>query len=114
MFLKIFYHVYAIFSMTEVLRQKMVLNILLTAKCENFWSFHFQFLYDLIINKARKLEVAESNLIMVNISSSLAPSVSWGFFPSLSRSHFFLSHTTSPSLSLSFLNSFVDAALQLL
>ena len=66
-------------------------------------------LYDLISNKARKLEVAEPNIIMENIPSSLS-SVGWSLFPSLFRSRF-ISHSLSLSLSLSLLNSFVDAAL---
>ena len=58
-----------------------------------------QFLYDLLINKARKLEVAESNPIMENIPVSFSLSVRAPFLPflvpvlSLSRSIslFFLS-----------------------
>ena len=81
-----------------------------TAKIENFFfdlsTFHF--LYDLTANKTRELGVAESNLIMQYL---LSLSLSLGLFPFLSRSRFVsLTHT----LSLSFLNCFVDAALQLL
>ena len=57
----------------------MFLNIFFTAKCGNF-SFEFCtfrfFLYDLVTNKARKLEFVESNLIMEKILSSLSLSLS--------------------------------------
>ena len=43
---------------------------------------------------ARKTEVAESNLILEKIPSSLSLSASWGFFTSLSRSRF-ISYTLS-------------------
>ena len=73
----------------------------------------FQFFYDLITNKARKLEFAESNLIMENIPSSLPPpSLSLCWLGCLSFSFtFFNSHTLSLSL---FSWLFVDAALILL
>ena len=70
------------------------------------------FLYDLITNKARKLEVAEANL-MENIASSLSPSLSLSLCQ-LGFLSFFLFHVLSLahsiSLSLSLLNSCVDAA----
>ena len=54
------------------------------------------------IYQARKLEVAESNTIMENISIAPALSVGWGFLPSLSRSRFIsLSHSISPFLLMS-------------
>ena len=61
-----------------------------TAKCGNFYFEFctlFFFLYDLITNKARKLEVAESNLIMQNIPT-LSPFLLFGF-------SFFLVHVLS-------------------
>ena len=68
--------------------RKNVLNICFTSKSAKFSFCTFQFfLNDLFTNKARKLEVAKSNLIIENISSSL----SVGICPSLSRS-LFLSH----------------------
>ena len=86
-----------------------------TAKCKNFpfefWTF-ILFLYYLIINKARKLEVAESNIIMEKIPLSLSVGDSFFLFLvhvlSLALS---LSLSLPLSLSLSFLNSFVDTAL---
>ena len=75
-----------------------------SAKCGKFEFCIFRFVY-LITNKARKIEVAESNLIMENMPSSLSLSLSlavvWGFFPSLSRSRY-LFRTLSLSLSLLF------------
>ena len=57
----------------------MFLNMFFTAKCGNF-SLEFCtlsfFLYDLVTNKFRKLEVVESNLIMEKIPSSLFLSLS--------------------------------------
>ena len=78
----------------------------------------FFFLYELITNNARKLEVAESNLMEI-IPSSLSL-LDGSFFYSLSRSRLSRAHSVSLflslslSLSLSFLNFFVDAAVQLL
>ena len=77
---------------------------------ENFFYFClFQFfLYDLFTNKAKKLEVAESNPIMkiIPISPSLSVRVPFVLVHVLSLS---LSHSIALSLSL-----YVDAALQLL
>ena len=105
-------------------RETIFLKIF-TAKCGNF---HFEFcafsffLHDLITNKARKLKVAESNLIMKTIPSSLSLSLSsLSFSLSLSLcvcvcllvgvfSLLFL--VLSCTLSLSPLNYFVDAAFQ--
>ena len=89
--------------MTELQRQKMFLNIFFTAKCGNF-SFEFCpfiFLYDLFTNKSRKLEVAESNLIMESFPGSFSL-CRLGFLASPSRSRFIsLSHSLSRYLSLS-------------
>ena len=48
-----------------------------------------------LLTRLENLQIAELNPIMENIPSSL--SVGWGFFPSLSRSHF-IAHTVSLSL----------------
>ena len=60
----------------ELSRQKIVLNFYFEVEnlCFNFAFFVF-FLYDLFTNKARKLEVAESNLIRENIPISHSLSV---------------------------------------
>ena len=78
----------------------MVLIFLLPrSKLFNFTFFNF-FLYDLFINKVRKLEVAVSNPIIEDISVSFSPS-RLGFL--------------SFSFSFTFyLSLFVDSALQLL
>ena len=62
----------------ELQRQKMFLYTFFTAKCEKFINFAlFRFSqFVLIINKARKLEFAESNLIMQNVFFSLSVSLS--------------------------------------
>ena len=83
--------------MKELQGQKMVSNIFSTAKSTNFsFIFLYQILYELKNNMARKPEVAESNLILEKIPSSLSLSlsVSWGFFISLSPSRF-ISYTLS-------------------
>ena len=70
------FYVLQIGYMTETRRQKLFLNLFFIAKCGNlFWLCTFSFFYDLITNNARKLEVAESNLIMENILSSLSLSL---------------------------------------
>ena len=54
------------------------INIFFTVKYGGNFSFEFctfSFLFDLITNKARKLEVEESNLIMENIPRSLSLSL---------------------------------------
>ena len=103
--------------MAKIQRQRLFLNFF-TAKCANFFlnSALSVFLYYLFTNKARK--VVESNLTMekflaLSLSHSLSLSlwVGWRFFPSLFRSRL-ISHSLSLYLSLSLLNSFVDAALQ--
>ena len=85
----------------------MFLNIFFTAKCGNFslefCTFSF-FLDDLVTNKFRK--VVESNMTMERFPSSLSLSLCCLAFLS------FFSLTFNLSLSLSLLNSFVDAALQ--
>ena len=62
----------------KIQRQKIFLKMFFTVKCGNF-SLEFCtlsfFLYDLVTNKFRKLEVVESNLIIEKIPSSLALSV---------------------------------------
>ena len=88
--------------------------------CGNFllnFGLSVFFLYDLVTNKARKLEVVVSNLIMEKILSSLSLSLSLSVLVGVSFLLFLfhvLSRTLSLSLSLSLslLNSFVDAALQ--
>ena len=64
--------------MAKLQRQKMVLNIFSLRNLEIFpLNFAiFSFLYDLITKKARKLEVAESNLIMENTPIARARSLS--------------------------------------
>ena len=96
--------------MTEIQGQKMYLHLFFTAKCCSFFIriLHFQFfLYDLIANKLRKPEDAESNLIIENVPSALFLSVLGGVSFLL-----FLAYFLSLALSLSLSNSFVDAALQ--
>ena len=93
--------------MTKIQTRKMVYNIFLTAICENFSSefctFSF-FLYDLVNNEARKLEVVVSNLIMEKISSSIDPSLCYLAFLSFSSSFtFYLAISLSLSLFLTLL-----------
>ena len=58
---------------TKFLRQKMILNFFIT-KLKTFLNFAFFscFLYDLFIDKVRKLEVAVSNPIMEDIPVSFS------------------------------------------
>ena len=85
-----------------------------TEKSGKSYILHFPLIYDLITNKARKVEVAQSNLMMkgiphcISLSLSLSVVVSVLLFYSFT---FSLSHTISLSLSLSY--NFFDAALQL-
>ena len=65
--------------LTEVKKQNY-LKSFFTAKCGNFFEFcTFNFSHDLVNNKARKLEVAVSNLVMKNIPSSLSVLVVFSF-----------------------------------
>ena len=97
--------------LTELSRQKLVLNFFIV-KLKSFLILCF--LYDLFINKVKKLEVAMSNPFMedihVSLSLSLSLSLFWlGFIPFSFSFTFYLSLSLSLSLSL-----FVYAALQLL
>ena len=55
---------------------------------KNGFDFFVEFLYDLFINKVRKLELAVSNPIIEDIPVCFSLSLGWGYFPSLSRSRF--------------------------
>ena len=85
--------------------KKCSLNILFTAKCGKF-SFEFCtfifFLHDLVTNKARKLKVVESNLIMKKNSYLSLSELVGVSFP------LFLAHVLPRFLSLSLFNTFVD------
>ena len=89
----------------ENFRDKNGFEHLFKVKYENFLKFSsFSFiLYDLIIMKARKLEVAESNLIMENIPGcrSLSLSLLIWFFLLFLFHILSLSYSISLSLSLS-------------
>ena len=70
-------------------RQNFVLNLFFTEKSGKSYILHFPLIYDLITNKARKVEVAQSNLMMKGIPHCISLSVGWGFCPSLLLFHVF-------------------------